>query len=616
VTDFDAATIDFDAQEFEDAQAGPTEAELSQLDLRIGNLQWYGEFAPMMISDKRKRLMPYTMKPLQRYTHYAACEMEAAGLPLRMLIAKARQQGQTTHWTGRNAHRMSILERRAVYFILHDLGPAKTAYQRFWRIFTHVDPDLRIPIVSYKKNEYIKLATESELWIESANKQGTGRSETLTDVHGTELPDWPDVESTMNGIEESVPLIPGTSIVLETTSQGPGDFWHHMVKKAMAGKGMYRLLFLPWYFDEDYELPVNRLELRANPWSPEEEALGKRILAHLPHLSVETVERKLWWRRLKLESKSWELFCQEYPATIEEQFRATGKTVFSKQAMAWHDGRDEAPGTKDGLLIVRPAEFRYQLQKMGTRRVDGRDKQLWGKVEDEGGNLHVWVPPKKDGKYVIAGDIASGEAEDRSAAQVLRIEGRWRFQEAVWHGHIGTKAFAYVMAWLGWWYNKALLVPERNNEGAVTVAELVDVIRYGNIFRERHRDVTNNRQSIRYGIFTDSHTRPQIIGEVDSWLRDEHLVLRHHETLEELQSFRWHKNKTSGVVRAQAAGNAHDDLVIPLGAALWAAGQTPILGTKQTVVSKGPQYTTAVGGDTMPSRRSTVVLGGGMDRGL
>ena len=53
---------------------------------------------------------------------------------------------------------------------------------------------------------------------------------------------------------------------------------------------------------------------------------------------------------------------------------------------------------------------------------------------------------------------------------------------SVWRGHIHPDAFASVLAALGFYYNTALIAPERNAHGLLTCVRLYKDLQYPNVF--------------------------------------------------------------------------------------------------------------------------------------
>jgi hypothetical protein len=162
------------------------------------------------------------------------------------------------------------------------------------------------------------------------------------------------------------------------------------------------------------------------------------------------------WRRRKIANRGRDLFKQEYPATPDEAFLASGRPVFEPQLIA-------------PLLENAPTP----LKRMTVEQThDAKLKKLVDKVvEHSVGELHVYKEHDPAQVYTIGADVAMGvRGGDYSCAQILDGD---KEQVATWHGHIHPDEFARVLAALGTYYNLALVAPERNNHGLLTCVRSV-----------------------------------------------------------------------------------------------------------------------------------------------
>jgi hypothetical protein len=105
-------------------------------------------------------------------------------------------------------------------------------------------------------------------------------------------------------------------MILESTAQGIGNFFHQIWRDAENRVNDYIAIFVPWYWQEEYRKPV------ADGFALDEE---EREYAALYALDPE----QMAWRRSKIIAlKDASLFKQEYPATAAEAFQMTGHDSF------------------------------------------------------------------------------------------------------------------------------------------------------------------------------------------------------------------------------------------------------------------------------------------------
>jgi hypothetical protein len=347
-------------------------------------------------------------------------------------------------------------------------------------------------------------------------------------THNSEVAFWPNADQHLSGILQAVPDAPGTEVILESTSNGVGGVYYDYVMEAMAGDGEYELIFVPWYWQPEYRKSNFR-------------EAGVRYSTHNLKLSEEetflVAEYKLdnaqiLWRRSKIhELKSEDLFKQEYPFTVMESFLASGRGVFAGKWL--QSALDECFNPK-------------MVASVDTIQVSERSD----------GELLVWDGPRKGGKYSIAADPAEGLAHgDWSTAQVVDQNGN---QVAEYRAHVDPDLFAHHLKTLGKWYNKALLIVERNNHGMLVNHKLAREIGYPRLYMEEAEDHMADGKVVRkYGWMTTTRTKPMVIDSLVAMVRDGVSGIVSRRLIEEMQTYIVADN---GSTNAQAG--KHDDLLM------------------------------------------------------
>lgn len=585
-----------------------TPEERAWFEARFHDYPWYAEHAPLIVADKQTT-MPVRMafNVAQKYV-MARLWMMARDRPVRALIPKFRQGGITTWGLGRFVHIGQTRADRMMMLMLHDLELSEPMHMRLETMVKGIGGNMleedepRLPkqaITTNKTGRELGFATGSLIQITTAGKTtGIGRGNTIHHVHATEIPSWPNPSKVMKGLKESVPELPmfESSIILESTSEGVGDWWYWACMQAYEGKGSYELIFLPWWLELAYgardPLPddlrrawtpgeralADCLEV---PLEPEEEDLGKRILREAPEYGVtfltpDMVVQKLLWRRRKIEDleadakigmSGHETFMQEYPADLMESFRGSGRPVFTSRSINFHrvrklDGSD--------VEIIVPAPQRARILQVDTV-IDGmKEKPVFDLREDAGGPLHVWKGAVPGEKYIVGGDSSSGEGDDFSAIQVLlnrldRLE-----QVAVWHGKVGRIELAYITAWLARAYNNGLIVPEWTGAGEEYVNQLMRIRWPGR--RIYHRKVLSKKgdakEKERPGFDMQEGSRGALIENLYQLLKTPVPIIRHRDTLMELEQFR-----IDDKGRPDHPPGGHDDLLMAFGMAAYARNE-------------------------------------------
>jgi len=145
-------------------------------------------------------------------------------------------------------------------------------------------------------------------------------------VHNSECAFFPDLESIMLGLSQSVPNAPGTMMILETTANGIGNAFHDRWVMASEGKSDWIPIFIPWFVLPEYKMaltdnklyPIESIKSDKKKFIDEEIRLIK---------DFNLTKEQLNWRRWCIVNNcNGEIgkFRQEYPAYSEEAFLATG----------------------------------------------------------------------------------------------------------------------------------------------------------------------------------------------------------------------------------------------------------------------------------------------------
>jgi hypothetical protein len=170
-------------------------------------------------------------------------------------------------------------------------------------------------------------------------------------------------------------------------------------------------------------------------------------------------------------------------------------------------------------------------------------------------SLEVWEVPESRNVYVMGVDTAEGlKHGDYSCIQVLNIG--TGVQAAIWHGHIAPDLLAEEVHAVGLWYNDALCCVESNNHGLTTITELRH-LGYPKLFRRRQLNNINNRIGQEYGWKTTRTSKPLMIDDLGSALRNWELSIYDKHTVAELRTFT--RND-----RGTMSGSPYDDRVMAL----------------------------------------------------
>lgn len=304
----------------------------------------------LKIRAKDGSIIPFKLNKAQKYILSRALDQERRTGKIRLAVLKGRQQGLSTFIGGFMYHR-TISRRGTLTFIFaHDAEGSNSLYTMV-RTFYHEGEydDLKPTLGNSNARELLFPNILSGYKVGSAGTQGLGRSKTIQNLHWSEVAYSPRCEEHARGVLQAVPDLNGTCVFLESTSNGEGDFFHRMCMNAMQGRGDYELVFIPWYWQDEYAI-----ESDADLDEEERELLelyGKDGLT----------EKHLYWRRKKIHTDfQGEVlrFKREYPFTPEEAFEVDDEQSFIKSAMVRKARNTPTVSTMAPLVIgVDPARL-------------------------------------------------------------------------------------------------------------------------------------------------------------------------------------------------------------------------------------------------------------------
>ena len=99
--------------------------------------------------------------------------------------------------------------------------------------------------------------------VTSAETPESVRGSDAVMAHLSEVAFWPRTrqrspESLVRSVCGSVALLPDSLIVMESTANGTGNYFHQECERAKRGESDKEFLFIPWYEIEMYAIPRRR----------------------------------------------------------------------------------------------------------------------------------------------------------------------------------------------------------------------------------------------------------------------------------------------------------------------------------------------------------------------
>ena len=216
----------------------------------------------------------------------------------------------------------------------------------------------------------------------------------------------------------------------------------------------------------------------------------------------------------------------------------TGKSVFDAKAVTMRLQEDLTPSAR-GLFV-----FDYDgLKITGIKFAEADD-----------GFVRIYKAPERGVPYVIGADIA-GDGSGSFVATVL--DNRTGEQVAVLKHRTDEDLFTYQFYCLGMYYNTALVGVECNWSTYPTME--LERLRYPKQYVRETFDTYTHKVKTAFGFLTNTKTRPVIISELITAVRDDIRIVNDADTLEEMLTFVRDES-----YRPEAEEGAHDDCVMAL----------------------------------------------------
>lgn len=531
---------------------------------------------------------------LQRKMHAVWELCERLGIPCRMIVLKPRQKGCTTFSGGLCYW---VLRRRKTSACV--IGGEYSQTFNAWRIIQnyHAQDTFNwdnTGTINAKRGQF---SNGSELFPETAKDRDAGRSATIQFLLATEAARWSEegvanAAEVLSGILKCVPLLAGTTVILESTAKGrSGDFYERWkdafsADRFLAGEtpppGAYIAVFAPWFEFSDSAIPLTPAQkdeiqrtLDAEEWYHGEAELMRRLahnnLSGRPQLGETDHGHDIWeqlaWRRYAIKEeckRSIDKFNQDYPESPDVAFLFSGRAYFNQFGLRrLRDGIASKPYT-DGILEIQPGGSTPQFRQGASARENF---------------FRVWEKPRVGHRYLVTIDPATGTlepgAEDPDAHAVLVLRAGYFDPSGAW---IKPAVVARIIPPCRWaisilaeqvWLlaryfggpRGCLITPEANmDRGLIELLKQVGA-------QISHRKVWNKEESritADLGFQTTEKSRGLILDKLDRAVREwdadgDGLDLWCEHAITQMETF---VIKNSG--RAEHEDGKHDDDVLAL----------------------------------------------------
>ncbi len=513
------------------------------------------------IQDKKtKKQVPFILRKAQRKLLRELEEMRLAGIPIRIILLKARQWGGSTltqiymGWIG-------LLHRRNWHSaIVTDVeDQARNVRGMINKVFENYPAELGTatlkPFEGSNKNRIVE-ETGGVIAIGSVQKPESLRSFDFAMLHLSEVGLWKttaqkSAEDLVQSLRATMPEEPYTLEVLESTAKGVGNFFHKEWLAAKNKKSGYKAVFVAWFEIDMYQRKIKDYQkfikgMNDYDW-------------YLWELGA-TLEGINWYNHTKTSQNydDWRMK-SEYPSTDIEAFQSTGRRYFPPRYV------------QNARKSCFAPQFIGEVYPQGIASPEALKGIEF--TEQDRGDLFIWEFPDEEAhvsnRYVVSMDI--GGKSHNADYSVIKVFDRFYMAEggvpevvAVWKGHLDQDLAVWKAVQIAKMYHNALLVVESNSlkkeqsEGDHFLTILDEIVgSYDNIY---HRtDPTQIKQGLppKYGFHTNKASKTLALNALTAALRDRGYYERDIRACDEMDCYEIKPNGTFGAVEGE-----HDDLVM------------------------------------------------------
>lgn len=479
----------------------------------------------------------------------------AQSMPFYPLILKRRQNGTSTWGNGVIFEESYCNDNIDALIVAHLKERAEALFEMQHLFLKCLPTELQMPLSKAGKGVLKWDHNNSKISIATAGTSAAGRGGTVQRALLSEAAFYPNLLLLLGALEQAIPELPDSMLIMESTANGTGNEFHALWKAANTGKWIgdewirgdvrYIPIFLEWFKDAECMVPLASDRTYA--------ALLDQAFSQYPelkerqaHYNLSTRHLLWYWNTLVDKCHGDELLMQqEYPCDPDEAFISSGQPIFPMQL------------TGEYRQLTRPG-------KLYDPTISDWSRGFAGLVpaEDLKRNadtyLEIWEEPKASKHYLISADGAEGmEGRDYSVAYIFDMVSMNIVGEL--HGHIEPGEFARLLAKLGTLYNRAVVAPETHGAGVAVLSALKDC--YWNIYQWRKMDQYGLKITNSLGWDTNIQSRQVMIAEARRMYRERRgdaQFIPSQALIDEIKTF----VISNLAMKPVAASGCHDDRVM------------------------------------------------------
>ena len=556
-------------------------------------------------------MIPFRLRHEQRKLLFELEEMRLSNKPIRIMLLKARQWGGSTlvqvymawiqllhksGWYSTIVAQTKDVSRKikAMYSKLLESYPS-------WLLdidnqqleFSPYEGSASDFIITYGNGTNKSIARDTVVTIGTyENPDGTRGGDTAL-IHYSEVAMWNSTkgkkpEDLIRSISGGLLEVPLTVEVLESTANGTGNFFHKEWIRAKSKESNRKAVFIAWYDIEHDSIAFENKQGREEfaQWlfdnkdntAPPIGYSDSGIYYWYLWQQGATLSGINWYRQKRKSFEDHGDMASEAPSNDIEAFKHSGRKVFSVYAI-------ERLREKN----IQPIKLCEIYSSNGnTNKQSLKNLKL---TKDNKGLFKIWKDVDMSSisnRYVVVVDI--GGRSDKADYSVICVLDRLPLMYggkpeivAQWKGHLDHDLLAYKSAQIACYYNNALLVIEsntletkerdRDTEGdhSTTLFDAIAEI-YDNLYaRENSAEDIIAGKPKKWGFHTNVRTKPLVIDNLITNVRDDGWVERDSDACDELSYYERKENGSYGAISGH-----HDDILMTRAIGLLISKNLPI----------------------------------------
>lgn len=562
-------------------------------------------------------MIPFRMNLAQRKFNEIIMDDLMNNRPVRIINLKARQHGISTYIQILFSWIQKVKKKRWNSVICaHVNDAAKNIRSMYTRSMEYTMPigGIKYTVSPFEQTSNIKEIRERgcRITVGSAEKPESVRSQNPKLAHFSEVAFYPNTDkkqttALIGSILGTMKLSGWTVVIYESTANGFGDFFQLEYAKAKKGESSYTPVFLAWFYNPNYNevfdgtyytFSGKKTKGTIEDFIRSMNDYEKNLFNNHEDCTLENLN---WYRGKNGEMTSRAKMKQEFPSDDNEAFQDSGRSVFRDEDIERMRSDCRDPQTIGYLVADADASvanteptkrkailenIRFVEDPEAMEAMRGSDVKL--RIRKTQDRIKIWRMPstiKIRHRYVVVFDPQKGITEKADWGVIAVIDrlpmmsGEKPEIVAQFRGHIDKDITIWIAMQIAKWYNNALLVVESNtydqdNNSRDDDSEMIfEVVKqhYDNLYTRTPADKVREGYPIKWGFNTNRATKPMIINNYISVIREDGYVERDNDALDEARMYEQKEDGKYGAKEGQ-----HDDIIMTRMIGLYIAYNMPI----------------------------------------